>query len=443
METPTPITMCSDAEQEQQSRDVSASERAFLGAVINGDTRASEHGLRREHFTDARLRNLFALCVRLEAQGKQPDLVTLYDVADHVDTMFLLEITQEAAPQASLASQHAENVRLAALRRRVVEIYAKGIQAAQDASKPLEEGVSKVRAALDRISTQTASSDAMNGEDALVELLTWLDQGDKEKPITTGLSQLDMKLTGGFRGGKLIVVGARPAVGKSALLSSFAVQALKEGRRCLYVSREMSEREIIGRMVSTLSGVSQGKMEARTMNDGDYEALYRTPEILSKDNLWISTKAGTPAAIRRIALRMQAAGGVDLICVDYLQLLQPDVKTNGRVEAVGEISRALKLLAMELGIPVIAAAQVNRASTVGEDRAPKLSELRESGSIEQDADIVFLLHAPQGEEQRGQKLMQLIVAKNRQGRTGLTNLMFDGALMRFTQLEARREEYSA
>ena len=127
-----------------------------------------------------------------------------------------------------------------------------------------------------------------------------------------------------------------------------------------------------------------------------------------------------------------------MICVDYLQLLQPDVKTNGRVEAVGEISRALKLLAMELGIPVIAAAQVNRASTQGEERAPKLSELRESGSIEQDADIVFLLHAPQGEEQRGQKPMQLIVAKNRHGRTGLTDLMFDGALMRFAQVENRR-----
>lgn len=443
MPEPTLMPTMSDSEQQEQARDVSASERAFLGAVVNGDTRASEHGLRREHFTDVRLRNLFALCVRLEAQGKQPDLVTLYDAADHIDTTLLIELTQEAAPQASLASQHAENVRTAALRRKVVDIYAKGIQAAQDGSKPLEEGVSKVRAALDRISTQTASGDAMNGEDAMVELLTWLDDGDKTPPIKTGLSQLDMKLTGGFRGGKLVVVGARPAVGKSALLSFFAVQALKEGRKCLYVSREMSEREIIGRMVSTLSGVSQGKMEARTMNEGDYEALYRTPAILSKDSFWISTKASTPAAIRRIALRMQAAGGIDAIFVDYLQLLQPDVKTNGRVEAVGEISRALKLLAMELGIPVISAAQVNRASTVGEDRAPKLSELRESGSIEQDADVVFLLHTPQGEEQRGQRPMQLIVAKNRQGRTGLTDLMFDGALMRFAQLETRREEHSA
>lgn len=437
--TPMPISPSSDADQEKQSRDVSASERAFLGAVINGDTRASEHGLQREHFTDGRLRNLFALCVRLEAQGKQPDIVTLYDAADHIDTSFLIEITQEAAPQASLASQHAENVRTAALRRRAVEIYAKGIQAAQDGTKPLEEGISKARAALDRISTQTASSDAMNGEDAMVELLTWLDEGDKTPPISTGLTQLDYKLTGGFRGGKLIVVGARPAVGKSALLSFFAVNALKSGRRCLYISREMSEREIIGRMVSTLSGVSQGKMEARTMSEGDYNALYRNVPVLSGENFWISTKASTPAAIRRIALRTQASGGVDVIFVDYLQLLQPDVKTNGRVEAVGEISRALKLLAMELGVPVISAAQVNRASTVGEDRAPKLSELRESGSIEQDADIVFLLHAPQSDEQRGQKLMQLIVAKNRQGSTGLTNLMFDGALMRFTQLEMRRE----
>lgn len=425
--------------EQEKKHDASASERAFLGAVINGDTRANEHGLSRDAFTDPRLRNLFSLCVKLESQGKQPDLVTLYDVADHIDTMFLLEITQEAAPQASLASQHAENVRTAALRRKVVEIYAKGIQTAQDGSKPLEEGLSKSRAALDRISTQTASSDAMSGEDAIVELLTWLDQGDKEKPITTGLSQLDMKLTGGFRGGKLIVVGARPSVGKSALLSFFAVNALKMGRRVLYISREMSEREIVGRMISTLSGVSQGKIEARTLSAGDYNALYSNHEILSGENFWISTRASTPAAIRRIALRMQAAGGVDMICVDYLQLLQADVKTNGRVEAVGEISRALKLLAMEMGIPVITAAQVNRASTMGEDRAPKLSELRESGSIEQDADIVFLLHAPQIEEQRGQKPMQLIVAKNRQGRTGLTDLMFDGALMRFMQLEGMRK----
>lgn len=438
-QTPMQIIPSSDAAPEQQKQDVSASERAFLGAVVNGDTRASEHGLRREHFTDGRLRNLFALCVRLEAQGKQPDLVTLYDVADHIDTMLLIELTQEAAPQGSLASQHAENIRTAALRRKAVDIYAKGIQAAQDGSKPLEEGISKARAALDRISTQTASSDAMNGEDAMVELLMWLDQGDKTPPIPTGLTQLDYKLTGGFRGGKLVVVGARPAVGKSALLSFFAVNALKSGRRCLYVSREMSEREVIGRMVSTLSGVSQGKLEARTLSGGDYEAVYRAPATLSKDSFWVSTKASTPAAIRRIALRMQATGGIDAIFVDYLQLLQPDVKTNGRVEAVGEISRALKLLAMELGIPVISAAQVNRASIVGEDRAPKLSELRESGSIEQDADIVFLMHAPQGEEQRGQKLIQLIVAKNRQGSTGMTNLMFDGALMRFAQLETRRE----
>ena len=442
MPTPTPILSVSDG-QEVQIRETSASERAFLGAVLNGDTRASEHSLKREDFNDSCLKQLFSLCVKLEAQGKRPDIVTIYDAVDTLDEGFLIELSLEAQPQATLAAQHAENIRTAALRRKVAQICVKTMQSLQDGTKPLEEAVSKARAALDRVSVQTAANDTVTGEDAMADLLLWLDKGDKIPAIPTGLSQLDAKLTGGFRGGKLVIVGARPAVGKSALLSHFAVHALKSGRKALYVSREMSEREVIGRMLSTLSGVSQGKMEGRTMNEGDYAAMYRDMTPLTGENLWISTRASTPAAIRRIALRMQAAGGVDLIFVDYLQLLQPDVKTNGRVEAVGEISRALKLLAMELQIPVISAAQVNRASTVGEDRPPKLSELRESGSIEQDADLVFLLHSPQGEERGGKKPVQLIVAKNRQGRTGLTELMFDGALMRFTQVETRREGYPA
>lgn len=181
-------------------------------------------------------------------------------------------------------------------------------------------------------------------------------------------------------------------------------------------------------------------MEAHTCSDGDKLAVLDAFRLLPGESFAVSTAARTPAAIRREALRMRAAGGLDLLCVDYIQLLQPDVKTNGRTEAVGEISRALKLLAMELGIPILAAAQVNRASTQGEERAPRLSELRESGSIEQDADVVILLHDPKETERRGAKPLQLFVAKNRQGRCGKLDLMFDGALMRFTQVEDRFRE---
>lgn len=418
--------------------DTALSERAFLGAVINGDAKATGHGLTRDDFTDSACRAVFSLCARLEGQGKTPDLVTLYDASSEIDTSLLIQMTQEASIERCLAGQHAQNIRTASLRRKVVDLCAQTIRAAQDHTQPLDEAISGARAALDRISTQTASSDAMTGVDALCELFLYLDDQKQLPPITTGLSRLDMFLGGGFRGGKLVIIGARPAVGKSALLSFMATNALKGGRRVLMVSLEMSEREVVGRMVSLVSGVSTGKLEARTLSAGDYDAIMTDSPRFISERFWISTSARTPAAIRRIALRMKAAGGVDLVCVDYLQLLQADTRTNGRVETVGEISRALKLLAMELGVPVIAAAQVNRASTIGEDRPPRLSELRESGSIEQDADIVFLLHAPQAEEQRGAKPMQLIVAKNRQGKTGKLELMFDGALMRFAPLEERR-----
>lgn len=421
----------------------SASERAFLGAVINGDTHAGEHGLQREDFTNDLLQRIFSTCLMLEAQGKPADLVTLSDADSGIDAGFLIDLSQEATPLGSFVDQYAQNIRAAAQRRKVISLFAGSIQEAKDGLIPLDETVSKARAELDRISAQTATGETMTGEDAICDLLLWLDKGDADKPIRTGLSRLDEKLTGGFRGSKLIIVGARPSVGKSALLSFFAVNALKDGRRVLYISREMAEREIVGRMISTLSGVSQGKMEGRTLSDGDYEAIFKSQMLLRANDFWISTKAGTPAAIRRAALRMKAAGGIDLVLVDYLQLLQTDAKVSNRAEAVGEISRALKLLAMELGIPVIAAAQVNRASTQGEDREPKLSELRESGSIEQDADIVFLLHASlNDQDQRGLRSVELIVAKNRQGRLGRTTLKFDGALMRFMQIEDRYQEVS-
>lgn len=424
-----------------------ASERAFLGAVINGDARISDYGLISEHFTCTAFQKLFSLCQLLETQGKQPDLVTLFDTDETLDASLLTELTQEAAIERSLIDQHAANITEASMRRNLLALSTKIKQAAQDGKIPAADVAHKTRLALDRIAAKAESGDIQSGTDALVEFLTWLEAKDDEQPIETGFSRLDMHLCGGIREKKFVVIGARPAVGKSALLSHIAVGNLKRRKRVLYVSLEMPEREIVSRMTALLSGVSAGKLEARTVSDGDYAAIMDVPPRVINDNLWISTKAQTPGAIRRLALRMKAAGGIDLICVDYLQLLHADDKCSGRVEEVGEISRSLKLLAMELGVPVIAAAQVNRASTYGADRPPQLSELRESGSIEQDADIVFLMHEPAAEndqqakrwKQTGVRPIMLILAKNRQGSVGIIDLNFEGCRMRFTQLEKRRE----
>lgn len=405
------------------------SERAFLGSVINGDAKATGHSLKASDFGDSFLRDVFTACAQLEMQGKTADLVTLSDCTD-LDAIALVELSSEAAPIGALAGQHAQNIRSLAQRRRVAEACIKAAQAAQDGSAPLEETAAKLRAYLDKVSAQSDSDGTVAGIDALVEFGLWLDSKELEPAIPTGLPKLDMQLGGGLKGGRFYVIGARPGVGKSALMGNMAVHAVRAGYKALYVSLEMDAREIVTRMISSVSGVTIGRMEGKMLSEDDYTAVVESYALMPGERFRFSMMARTPDAVRRAALKMRAKEGLDLIFVDYLQLLHADGKTSSRVEAVGEISRSLKLLAMELGIPVVTAAQLNRVSA-NTGAAPKLSDLRESGSIEQDADVVILLHAK--EENFGVRHVDLKVAKNRQGTCGKTPLIFDGSTMRFRQ----------
>ncbi len=412
-----------------------ASERAFIGAVINGDARASGHGLKLSDFADDFCKAAFSACLQLEAQGKTVDLVTLCDAAPDLDTSGLITLTAEAAPVGSLAGQHADNIRGASQRRKAAAACLKAAQVAQDASQPLEDTLNKLRAYLDNLGAQTATDGFVEGTDALVDFAVWLDNRQPEKAISTGFRKIDAKLNGGFKGGGLYVIGARTGVGKSALMGCMATTAIKNGMRVLYVSLEMSARENVARMIASVSGVSMSRINNRaTLSDGDHGAIVESYALLPGDNFRFITKVRTPEDIRRAALKMQARGGLDMIVVDYLQLLQPDTKASSRVEAVGAITRALKLLAMELGVPVLSAAQVNRTGVQG-GGAPRLSDLRESGSIEQDADVVFLMHREDGQEKEERKRVEIAIAKNRQGGTGAGSFIFDGALMRFYLLE--------
>lgn len=415
-----------------------ASERAFVGAVVNGDTRAAEHSLRMADFTDEFCRSVFSACLQLEAQGKRPDIVTLFDTFPEIDSGALITLTQEASVDAPIVTQHAANIRSAAQRRRIVELFLKAAQAAQDTAQPLEDTIFKARAYLDKTAAQTSSDDIVTGTDAMVDFHLWLDNKEPEKAISTGIQKMDNRLNGGLKGGGLYVIGARTGVGKSALMCSMATHAIKKGARVLYISLEMGARENIARMIANVSGVSMGRINNRaTLSDGDLSAIAESYALLPGDNFRFSIKARTPEAVRRAALQMRAQSGLDMIVVDYLQILQPDRKTSSRVEALGQITGALKLLAMELDVPILSAAQINRAGAQG--GAPRLSDLRESGSIEQDADVVFLMHREDGQEKQERKNIEICIAKNRQGGTGYGKFIFDGALMRFYPLEERSQ----
>lgn len=401
-------------------------ERSFIGALLNGDTRASDSALRAADFTDTLCARVFGAALTLEARGQTCDLVTVADICPDLDASALVELAQEAAPVASLAAQHARSIREAAQRRAVRAAALRLAQDAADPEKLLSELLDGMRARLDSLAGALPSSGAVDGVDALCGFYEDLTSGPVEPVARFGFSRIDDALT--IAGGKLVVVGARPSVGKSALLLHLALNAIDAGRRVLLVSLEMSETEIIGRMVSRKSGVPAGRISNRNLSGSELERVAESFALLPGDRFCISTRAQTPQDVRRVALRMKASGGLDMIVVDYLQLLEAGRKTGSRVEAVGVISRNLKALAQELEIPVLTASQLNRASERND--APRLSDLRESGSIEQDADAVILLHAPDEKEKPAR---QLILAKNRQGRCGGFDLIFDGARMLFAE----------
>ena len=403
------------------------SERVFVGAILNGDARALDSGLKAADFTDGFCGRVFSAALTLEERGQICDLVTLSDIAPDVDASAAVELTVEALGHGALAGQYAANVKATAQRRAVAELCLTLARDAQDADKPLPELLDAVRGRLDALAGDLPSGGTVSGTDALCGFYARLIGGEVQPVVTSGFPRLDRALC--IAGGKLIVIGARPSVGKSALLLHLAMNALDAGRRVLLVSLEMGVDEVIGRMAARQSGVPVQAISTHSLSETQLGRVVEGFSLLPGDRFSVCTTARTAQDVRREALRMRADGGLDLIVVDYLQLLDAGRKTSNRTEAVGVISRTLKLLAVELNIPVLTASQLSRASERND--APRLSDLRESGSIEQDADAVLLLHAANEKENPER---DLTLAKNRQGRCGGFKLLFSGEKMLFTEV---------
>ena len=403
------------------------SEREFCGAIIKGDTRATDAGLKVDWFTVPICRRIFSAALAIERQGRPCDLATLEEILSDDDLYEAITIATETVTTA-LADQQADNIRLAAMRREIVKTCLETARTANDGEISTAELLDGAVMRLNALSGQTDDCGVISGTDAICGFYARLTSGAVEPVTKTGFPKLDRALM--IAGGKLIVIGARPSVGKSALLLHLAMNALDAGRRVLLVSLEMSADEIVGRIVAQKSRVSSDKIERHELDDSEIVKVAESFAEIPSEQLFISEMARTVRDIRRMALRIRARCGLDMIVVDYLQLLDAGQKTNNRAEAVGVVTRGLKALAMELKIPVLTASQLNRASERNDE--PKLSDLRESGSIEQDADVVLLLHAPNDKDDPERKLF---LDKNRGGRCGRITLYFDGATMRFTEMQ--------
>lgn len=350
-------------------------------------------------------------------------------------------------PTAANAGYYARIVRERAIMRRLVSAGTRVVQLGYaDAGGDVDEIVDQAQAEVFAVSDGRDTSDYVSMNQMSSDILGALEDIERNqgklRGVPTGFIDLD-ELTQGLHGGQMIIVAARPAMGKSTLALDFCRSAsIKHGITSLIFSLEMSSQEIAMRMLSAESGVFLSKMQAGKMNDRDWQNVSATTSRISEAPLYVDDSANiTIAEIRSKCRRLKQQENLGLVVVDYLQLMTIGRQVESRQQEVSAMSRNLKLLAKDLDIPVVAVAQLNRNSEGRTDRKPMMSDLRESGSLEQDADIIILLHRPdyydENTERKGEA--DIIVAKHRAGPTATIGVLFQGDVARFANRTDRPE----
>ena len=370
----------------------------------------------------------------LSAAGQVPDSTLLIETLkrarelDAVGGMNYLVDIADAVSTPAVAMDLARIVRSKAVMRRLLLAGSEIQQLANDPSQDAREAVGQAETLVLGLLDDRAETATVTVGEAAAEAHEWinarLDRGEGLSGLPTGFEDLD-RMTGGFHPGQLVILAARPGVGKSALASNICEHlAVGAGNCTLFVSLEMSRTELAERLMCSISKVNGHRLRNGYATPLDRGRLAMAKDRLTAAPLHLDDAPGrTVTEIGSIARRMKR-DGLRLIVVDYLQLITPDSPRDPRQEQVAKIARRLKGLARELKVPILCLAQLNRQSTEKAE-APKLSHLRESGAIEQDADVVLLIHRPDAGEP------ELIIAKQRSGPTGTVNLIWEADYAQF------------
>ncbi len=379
------------------------------------------------------------------------DFLTLSDelerrsVLDEIGGVGYLSSLLNAVPTAVHVEYYGRIVERTATLRRLIDagthIVGIGFQDNLDAADALDSA----EQALFTVSQRRQTKDFQSIADVLDKFFDQLDYLQQNRGevvgVPTGFSDLD-KLTGGLQRSDLLILAARPSMGKSALALGVAYgAAVQHGRKVGIFTLEMSAEQMVQRLLSTETGVDSHRLRLGNIDDSEWDRISRAFGRLAEAEIYIDDSANASIMdVRSKARRLQAEQGLDLIIVDYLQLMSGR-RTENRVAEISEISRGLKGLARELNIPVIALSQLSRAVETRADHRPMLSDLRESGSIEQDADIVMFIYRDDKYDENSEKkgIAEIIIAKHRNGPVGSVNLRFFERTARFADLELYRE----
>ncbi len=437
-------------------------EQSVLGAILLSErsiySLAIEEGLRPEDFYRDQHGRVFEAMLDLYNAGEPIDALTVTDrlrqagALDDVGGASAVASFAAVAPAAGNVRHYAGIVRKDARMRRLLtatyQIQASVLGHEADPDQLMEQAE---RSVLD-VAHDERQKDFKSIDDILhveVDKLHKLSmEGTALTGTPSGYTELD-EITGGFQPGNLIVLAARPSMGKSALVTNMAENAaLHHERPVALFSLEMSEAELAQRFIASQAKV-KGELLRKGRAESHWPKILKASQELSAAPLFVDDSSDigileVRAKARRLHAQEQARGGLGLIIVDYLQLMRADGRIESRVQQVGDMSRGLKILARELNVPVIALSQLSRAVEARTDKKPMLSDLRESGNIEQDADLVMFIYRDEyyDKESEREGEADIIISKHRNGALGEVTLNFQREFPRFMNL-AREERYAA
>ncbi len=433
-------------------------EKSLLGAIMLADDVIAEvlPIIKPRDFYDKRHEIIFETMLSLYDQHKPIDLLTLTSelkankkLKEIGGAPYLTELSN-FVPAASHAKAYAEIVEKASVRRRLVKAGTEIANKAYEEDADVDNLVGAAERELFEVSDKVVRSEYVPMDELLADALERIAELHKNRGalrgLKTGFRDIDKK-TAGFQKGDLIIIGARPAMGKTTFAQNLAYNIASINKKgVLFFSMEMARNEIVDRMISDVSGVDNWKMRTGNLTDEEFQQIGDAMEEMDEIPIFIDdTSSMTIVELRNKARRAMHDHDIGIVIVDYLQLIQGSDRYKGnRVQEVTEISRGLKILARELEIPVVALAQLSRSVTGRDDPRPVLSDLRESGSIEQDADLVMFLHRPDYYRQNDDDyeethITELIIAKHRHGGVGKIKLYFHPELLRFMSLDETHE----
>jgi replicative DNA helicase len=352
-----------------------------------------------------------------------------------------------AVPTSIHAEHYAHIVERTATRRRLIDAAAQIAQVAYQEADDVGEVVDRAEQILFGVSERRVSRDLVPIKQILSDYYDRIEYLTRHRGeligIPTGFTDLD-KLLGGLQRSDLLILAARPSVGKTSLALSFAHNAARKYRqRVAFFSLEMSSEQVVARLISAETGINSQRLRRGEIEEHEWGRFMKATSDMAETLLFIDDTPGISALeLRTKARRLHAEVGLDLVVVDYLQLMRGDFRSENRVQEVSSISRALKGLARELNVPLVALSQLSRGVESRTDKRPILSDLRESGSLEQDADVVMFIYRDEmyNENTERPNIADVMIAKHRNGPTGSVALFFKKELAQFLEAEVRTKE---